>query len=238
VAQIGVGQWGNNHKRVLQDLGVLVATCDTNGKEDYSDWKEMVRDEKFTHVVICTPPETHYEIAGWMLNSGKNVFVEKPMAMNAGECKDLVELAEEKKLILQCGYIERYNKLVKKVDVKEFMVFIRENKHYSHVKTDIVRDTAVHDIELAIGFFGKMPIDVMSDIHANYSTLILKFKDGVATIITNWISDKKIRTINNQSTIGSEDILRLELEDFLTRDEFIDYNALNVARVVEAIYDN
>ncbi len=237
VAQIGVGQWGSNHKRVLKNLPIELVTCDLNGKEDYTNLGEMLNKEEFTHVLICTPPHTHYDIAGMMLNAGKNVFVEKPMAMNAGECADLIEMAEENKLKLQCGYIERYNKLVKKVEFKEFMLFVRENKHYEHVKTDIIRDTTVHDIELAIGFFHGIPIEVVADVNANYATVILKFKDGVATIVTNWISDQKIRTINNQSTLGSEDILKLEIEDFLSPKPFIDHNALFVARVVEVIIE-
>ena len=237
VAQIGVGNWGTNHKRVLNSLDVELITCDLNGKENYSDWELMLKNEEFTHVLICTPPNTHYEIAGTMLHAGKHVFVEKPMAMNSRECEDLLDLATDSKLKLQCGYIERYNPLVKKIDFKEFMLFVRENKHYAHVKTDIVNDTMVHDIELAIGYFKTIPMEVLSDIHANYATVILKFKEGVATIVTNWISDQKIRTINNQSTLGSEDILKLEIEDFLSDNEYLDYNALYVARVVEAIYE-
>lgn len=236
VAQIGVGNWGVNHKRVLNDLDVLVATCDLNGKEDYTDSAGMLSNEDIDHVVICTPPETHYDIAGFFLDQGINVFVEKPMAMNSRDCASLIDLATKNKLKLQCGYIERYNPLVK-IPHQEFMLYIRENKHYAHIKTDIVNDMVVHDIDLAIREFNEMPQEVMADIHGNYSTVVLKFAYGTATIVTNWMSEKRIREINHQSTIGSEDILKAELIDFITRKAFIDYNALYVAKVVEAIID-
>lgn len=236
VVLVGIGNWGINHKRVLNDLDVLVATCDINGKEDYKDWEEVIVDVNFDHVVICTPPESHYEIASAMLRAGKHVFVEKPMSLNSKDCSTLVDLAIKRKLKLQCGYVERYNPLVK-LPHQEFMLYIRENKHYTHILTDIVNDMIVHDIDLAISEFDGMPQGVMADIHPNYATVVLKFGEGTATIVTNWMSEKRVREINHQSTIGSEDILKAELNDFITRKEFIDHNALYVAKVVEAIND-
>lgn len=239
VIQIGVGNWGVNHKRILSELGVLEATVDVNNKEDYRFYSEIIGLD-FDHAVVCTLPNDHYHLTKWLLESGKHVFVEKPLAETVDQCSELLELAKEKNLKLRVGYIERFNPYVKKIkDTKPKLVtFVRENKHYPHVKDNIVMDTAVHDIDLACWFFGCIPdtVTTQKDNWWKYSVIMLDFNNrGTAVIISSWLSDRKIRTINGISTMCSENILKLELEDFLNGEIKQDWNALHVMEVIDGV---
>jgi len=87
---IGTGGWGKNHARILSQLGVLTAICDTDdekrkefGKKysvnSYKNFNEMLESENFDAAFVCTPTNTHYQIATQLIQEKKDVFVEKPM---------------------------------------------------------------------------------------------------------------------------------------------------------------
>ena len=93
VAVIGTGQWGKNHARVYKELPSteLVAVCDVNaerakamaqqyGVKAYSDSTEMLKDKIIQAVNVCTWSTILAQEAMKVLNAGKHVLVEKPMA--------------------------------------------------------------------------------------------------------------------------------------------------------------
>lgn len=134
IAVIGCGYWGQNHVRVLNELGHLGAICDldlsnkfigddfSNVKvrisdkyrhvAQYVDYKNVLCDRSIGAVVISTPAITHYEIAMSALGAGKHVLVEKPMAMNIVAADNMIALAENKKLILMVGHVLEYHPAV------------------------------------------------------------------------------------------------------------------------------
>ncbi len=61
-------------------------------------------------VHITTPPQTHFEIAKKCLETGIHVYVEKPFTVNRGEAKDLIQLAEERKLKITVGHNLQFTK--------------------------------------------------------------------------------------------------------------------------------
>lgn len=175
------------------------------------------------------------------MEADKHVFVEKPLAETADQCRELLDMARDRRLKLQCGYIERFNPIIKKIrddnpDPK-FLTFIRENKFAPHITNDITIDTAVHDIDLAMWFFGCKPTRIQGEMRQDYCSLILTFPTGVASVNCSWLYGGKIRSINNISTITSEDILRHELNDFLLRDKVLAWNALHVQEVIENVME-
>ena len=83
VAQIGTGGWGKNHARILSQLGVLTAVCDTNkdrSKEysekysvnGYDSVDSLLDSENFDAAFICTPTSTHSEIASQLIQKKKS----------------------------------------------------------------------------------------------------------------------------------------------------------------------
>ena len=123
VALLGIGHWGRNIARCLQELGALGAICELRADhpnlEPYRgrvpichDPREVLADEGLPAVAIATPAATHHELARRALEAGKDVFVEKPLALTAREGEQLVELAERRGRILMVGHLLQYHPAV------------------------------------------------------------------------------------------------------------------------------
>ncbi len=241
IVQIGTGGWGKNHTRILSQLGVLVAVCDADSQKSkeygekysvnhYTSLDELLAAEKFEGAFVVTPTSTHAAIAKKLLDAKKHVFVEKPMTYKSEDGQDLAKLAEKNKVILTCGYIERFNPavgVVKKM-VKEkrygdlvMLEFHRENRMPLHIKdVGIIYDTSVHDIDTANWLFDDMPQVVFARAgkikheHEDFASIMLGYKnDKVAIISSNWITPKKVRKFSAVCTdaIISSDFITQEI---------------------------
>ena len=224
VVQIGVGGWGKNHSRVLSEIGVLSAICDTNsqlaeefGKKHsvnfYDSFENLLEKEKFDAALVCTPTLTHSDITTRLIENKKHVFVEKPMTYLSEDGQNLVDLAKSNNVILTCGYIERFNPAV--ASVKNFLKskkygdlirleFYREHRMPQHIKdVGVIYDTSVHDIDTAMWLFDETPEVVfaiagkINHEHEDFATITLGFKDNkTATISSNWITPIRVRNFN------------------------------------------
>ncbi len=241
IVQIGMGGWGKNHTRILSQLGVLSAVCDTDSQKSkeygekysvnhYESFDVLLSSEEFDGAFVVTPTSTHTEIATKLLEAKKHVFVEKPMTYKSEDGEKLAKLAEKNKLILTCGYIERFNPAVDVVKkfVKEkkygdlvMLEFHRENRMPLHIKdVGIIYDTSVHDIDTANWLFDDMPHVVFARAgkikheHEDFASIMLGYKDDkVAIISSNWITPKKVRKFNAVCTdaIISSDFITQEI---------------------------
>jgi len=241
IVQIGTGGWGKNHTRVLSELGVLVAVCDADSQKSkeygekysvnhYETLDELLVSEEFDGAFVVTPTSTHTEIAKKLLEAKKHVFVEKPMTYKSEDGERLAKLAEKNKVILTCGYIERFNpavdvvkKIVKEKKFGELVMleFHRENRMPLHIKdVGIIYDTSVHDIDTANWLFDDMPHVVFARAgrikheHEDFASIMLGYKnDKVAIISSNWITPKRVRKFNAVCTdaIISSDFITQEI---------------------------
>src|SRR5207245_1081986 len=73
------------------------------------DYRELLSDPKVSAVHLCSPNQTHFEIASEFLREGKHVLVEKPLAMKSREGYELVRLAKEHGSVLCTGHVHRFN---------------------------------------------------------------------------------------------------------------------------------
>src|SRR5262249_19068502 len=64
----------------------------------YESLDELLADSRVEVVLNLTNPSSHYEVSRLTLLAGKHVYSEKPMAMRFDEAKELVELAENRRL--------------------------------------------------------------------------------------------------------------------------------------------
>jgi len=230
VIQIGTGGWGKNHCRILSEFGVLSAICDMNyervkefgekyNANYYKTTDELFDNEEFDAAFVCTPTSTHYELALELIKRKKHVFVEKPMTYLSDDGDKLVEEAKQNKVILTCGYIERFNPAVAYVKdylkSKKFgdlirLEFYREHRMPLHIKdVGIIYDTSVHDIDTAMWLFDETPNVVFAKSgqinheHEDFATIMLGFKDNrIATISSNWITPTRVRNFNAVCTDG------------------------------------
>jgi predicted dehydrogenase len=163
-AVIGVGYLGRFHaqKYKLLENTDLIAVCDINqeacdavAKEldvpGYIDYKDIL--SKVDAVSIAATTNRHYEIAKDCLNHGIHVLIEKPFTETVTQAEELIELADEKKLKLQIGHLERFNSArIALDDYLDKPEFIESNRlaPFNPRGTDVnvVLDLMIHDIDL------------------------------------------------------------------------------------------
>jgi UDP-N-acetylglucosamine 3-dehydrogenase len=243
IGVIGTGGWGKNHLRVLSELKILEAICDLNeeramenskkyGVESYTNVDNFL-EHGLDGVIVSTPTKTHFQIASKVIESGKNLLVEKPFTYEVEEGENLIKKAKEKKVILTIGFIERFNpamreakSLVEKgtIGAPLYLMFVRENRWPTHIlDVGVILDTTIHDIDLSRWFFGKEPTMVFARTgkfgvdRERVSALTLGFPDERSSlIISNWITPRKLRQLE---IVGENGIISL---DFITQEIRID----------------
>jgi predicted dehydrogenase len=127
IALIGVGKMGMSHLAIAnQTPGIKVAAiCDTSKPilrmiekntsfVAYTDYKKMIKEVPLDAIMILVPNAFHYDLAKYCIENGIHVFVEKPFTLTYKESKTLVELAEEKGIKGQVGYVNRFNPIFQK----------------------------------------------------------------------------------------------------------------------------
>ena len=127
IAVIGAGYWGKNLVRNFSEMGILYTICDTDSQllenisKDYnvpitfSEPKNAIKCPEIDAVVIATPAATHYELAKAAMENGKDVFVEKPLALEYSQAEELAQMAESKDLTLMVDHLLQYHPAVIKL---------------------------------------------------------------------------------------------------------------------------
>jgi UDP-2-acetamido-3-amino-2,3-dideoxy-glucuronate N-acetyltransferase len=117
---LGLGRWGLNHLRNLHNLAVELFVAEVSNEQLEPARKLGIPAEQLTTnykeflpkvdgVVIVTPAQSHFPLCREFLLAGKDVFVEKPLALGNEEAKQLAELAGQHRRILQVGHILRFD---------------------------------------------------------------------------------------------------------------------------------
>jgi UDP-N-acetylglucosamine 3-dehydrogenase len=243
IGVVGVGGWGKNHVRVLNELRVLEAICDVNEErvkefsrkyevDGYTDLEKFLEHD-LDGVIVSTPTKTHYEIALKSIEKGRHVLVEKPFTYNVDEGERLVRRAKEKNVILTVGFIERFNPAIREakrlvsngvIGEPLYLLFARENRWPVHIiDVGVILDTSIHDIDLSRWLFGEEPMMVFARMgafgteHERVSALVLGFsKEKTSLIISNWITPRKVRELE---IVGENGTISL---DFITQQIKID----------------
>lgn len=257
VAVVGTGFWGKNQTRVLSQLHCteLVCVCDANetaakavGAQfdvPYTTKVDEVLSKRDVEAItICTPTTTHKQVATLALKAGKHVLVEKPMTNTVSEGRELLALAEQQNLRMMPGHIERFNPAVSHlkhlVDTNELgnvmLLLARRVGRWPERIGDVgvVRDTAIHDIDLARYIFK----DEVSTVYArtgsmrhtteDYAEIMLQFKNGgTAFIDANWLTPRKTRTL---VVTGSDATVQL---DYITQEVSVEDSEKTVKPNIE-----
>jgi len=237
VAHIGSGYWGKNIVRNLYDLRVLKVICDKNRDalaafqqaypelEYATDIDEILCDATIPTVTIATPASTHFTLARRALQAGKDVFVEKPLALNPKEGQQLCEIAESEGRILMVGHILRYHPAVEKIkelldqDVLggiKYCACNRLNLGKVRNEENILWSFAPHDISVLLYLIGSDPDDVQSTgeiilqpgIH-DVTQTIIRWRDGVMAMLNvSWLhpyKEHKLVIVGDKAMIVFDD---------------------------------
>jgi predicted dehydrogenase len=129
VAIVGCGKIADAHASQIGRIDgcEIVGVCDREPlmaqqlyerfpvKRHFSDVAEMLREARPDVVHICTPPESHYDIATICLKSGTHVYVEKPFTVNEEQARKLVILAIEKGLKITAGHDDQFTHVARRM---------------------------------------------------------------------------------------------------------------------------
>ena len=220
VAVVGGGYWGKNLIRNFADLGALQVICDSNlsilnsysekypGVSLIQSFAEVLKNPEIQGVVISVPAERHFDLARKAIAAGKDIFVEKPLALKVEEGEKLVELARENKRVLMVGHILAYHpaviklqELVAQGELGRIQYIYSNRLNLGKIRTEenILWSFAPHDISTILMLLKEMPVEIIASggnyLHesiADVTVTAMKFPTGArAHIFVSWLHPYK-----------------------------------------------
>lgn len=238
-AVIGVGSMGVNHVRVNWELpGVdLVGISDTNealvntiakkySTRAFTDYCQMLDETRPDAVTIAVPTLYHRNIALEVIERGISLLIEKPIAFDLDEGKDIIAAAQKKGVKLMIGHIERFNPAI--IALKQriasgklgriFQMDARRQGPFPARIADVgvVIDLAVHDLDMMRYVSQQDVVRIYAEteklIHSKHEDLLaglVRMSGGaIGTLAINWLTPTKIREF---MVTGDEGMFRVDL---------------------------
>lgn len=222
IGLIGFGAWGRNLARNFNDLGTLKVICDLNKpqladadklypKVLTSDSIDAVLDRKdIQGVVIAAPPVEHMRLAIRAMEAGKDVFVEKPLALNEADGIKIQQTAKRLKKILLVGHVLEYHPAILKLrELLEVEALGKLRTLYSHrlnlgrIRTEenALWSFAPHDVAIALRLMKGVPESVtctggayLNPKIADTTITVMNFANGVHShIFVSWLHPFKVQ---------------------------------------------
>jgi len=239
VALFGYGHWGRNLARNFAELGVLRAIADPDpaaleqAQRGFPDtrvsreWNEFIDNPAIDACVIATPAALHFDVARRALEAGKDVFIEKPLALTVKEGEALVELAAEQRRVLMVGHvleyhpaIERLRALVSDGELGKIQYVYSTRLNLGRIRTEenALWSFAPHDIHVMLRLLREEPVDVacqggsyLSHEVADVTMSLLRFASGVrGHIFVSWLhpfKEQKLVVVGDRKMAVFDDTL-------------------------------
>jgi predicted dehydrogenase len=245
VALVGLGYWGPNLARNLDDVAELRWLCDASpdALERYAarypearateSYDDLLADPELEAIVVATPAVTHYELAKRALEAGKHVLVEKPPAMSAADADDLVATAEEHERVLMPGHLLLYHpavatvkRLVDAGELGDVLCVYSNRQNLGKIRTheNALWSLGVHDLSVILHLLEEEPAEAWAHGNAFLTPGVedvvfcyLRFPSGkIAHMHLSWLDPHKMRRI---TVVGREKMVvfdDMELEHKVT----------------------
>ena len=240
VAVIGCGYWGKHLARNFAQLGTLARLCDANPAtlaaqaalyptaRPTTRIEEVLSDDAIDGVVIATPAAFHYSQVKAAILSGRNVFVEKPLALRYHEGRELVELSEFSGVLLMVGHILEYHpaiallkKIVQQGELGRVWYIYSNRLNLGKVRQEenILWSFAPHDISVISSLLGAEPA-VVSAFGGSYLqagvvdvtvTNLLFESEVTAHIFVSWLhpyKEQRLVVIGDRKMAVFDDMAR------------------------------
>lgn len=252
VAVVGTGYWGRNHVRIwreLQDEGkvdevVLFDKSKETAAQMSKDFGVPIAEDldtilqgRYHAVDLITPTATHSELGLQIMRSGKDLFVEKPMAQTVKEAQEMIAVAKESGRILMPGHIFRYHgalkalrKMISRGDFGDIMQIHTQRSTLRIPRSDmgVLLALGIHDVDIYAWLMDAPPSSIYCETHENWiegiedtAFMRMSWPDGaVGYIHESWSHpvDDKVRTL---SVIGRRMSARI---DYLRPNEIMVYD--------------
>lgn len=224
VAVVGLGYWGPNLVRVLHDLDdvELAAVCDVDVRRVertqhrypalrvLPSLDQIVRDPSIDAVALATPVSTHFRLGRAVLESGKHLFVEKPLAASCSDAEELCAIAQRQGVILMPGHTFLYsppvNEVKRLIDSGQlgdiyFVSTSRVNLGLHQSDVSVLWDLAPHDFSILRYWLGSNPEEVSAVVRAcivpgtpDVAFVNLRYGTGtLAHVELSWLAPSKLR---------------------------------------------
>lgn len=221
VAVIGTGSLGKEHARIYHELQKEGLVALAGVFDTHTDAARKVADRHgvtaFSTMAaaaaaadalsLVTPTHTHYDIARVLLDQGKHVLVEKPMADRAEQAAEMVEIAHRRHVTLQVGHVERFNPVfswLQEAITQPRFIECHRLSPYPARSTDIgvVLDLMIHDLDVVLALVASpvtraeaVGVTVLS-AREDIANARLHFANGcVANLTASRISPERLRKI-------------------------------------------
>ncbi len=236
VCVVGAGNWGKNHIRTLNELGVLGGIVDANNERlnQYSDQypdvsvftnlTDALSDNSFLGFTVATPAETHFNIGKIIIEAKKHILIEKPLTLNIDDAEQLVKQAEANNINLMVGHVLLFhpaiNKIKELIDENKIgkLQYVYSNRlNLGQIRTEenVFWSLAPHDISIFQYFIEDFPIQIKASgstflqkgIHDSTLT-ILEYPNNInGHIFVSWLHPFKEHRL---VVVGSEGMLSFE----------------------------
>jgi UDP-2-acetamido-3-amino-2,3-dideoxy-glucuronate N-acetyltransferase len=237
IAVIGNGYWGKNLVRNFHALGVLKCVCDMRsesvneahekfGVDTCSSSDALLKNSEIQGVAIAAPAAQHFELAKACLFAGKDVYVEKPLALRIEDGQELVEIAAARHRILMVGHILQYHPAILKLKELigcgelgriQYIYSSRLNWGKLRSEENILWSFAPHDISAILYLLDEAPVSVTTTggSYVNpqiYDTTLTAcdFQSGVkAHIFVSWLhpfKEQRMVIVGGKKTAVFDDV--------------------------------
>ena len=244
IALVGCGYWGKNLCRNFYGLGALASVVDTTESGQATarslapsaiisdNFDDILGDDQIQGIAFATPAETHADLAIQAMRSGKDVFVEKPMALSISDAEEMQKVALKTDRILMVGHLLEYHPAVLKlrelIDSGELgkINYVYSNRlNFGKVRTEenALWSFAPHDVAVILRLLGQSPIEVSAsggayltkDIADVTVSNLLFADDSRAHIFVSWlhpykeqrlvvVGDQKMAIFNDVNPFGEK----------------------------------
>lgn len=254
IALVGCGYWGKNLCRNFHGLNALGRVIDATesgqaqarliapGIKVSSHIEDALNDPQIHAIALATPAETHAELAIQAMKAGKDVFVEKPMALTLEDAEQMQSVANQTDRILMVGHLLEYHPAVLKlrelIDSGELgkINYVYSNRlNFGKVRTEenALWSFAPHDFAVILRLIGQSPIEVsatggsyLTKGLADVTVSNMRFSDDTrAHIFVSWlhpfkeqrlvvVGDQKMAIFNDVATFGEKLLLYPQTVEF------------------------
>jgi len=236
LAQVGCGYWGPNLLRAFAGQPAssvkLLAELRPERREYVTgsfpqvrvtdSWRSVLDDQEVDAVVIATPAATHYEITREALIAGKHVLVEKPLATQAAQARELAALAAERGRRLMTGHTFLYNAVVRRMreliasgEIGDVYYVYSQRLNLGQTRSDVNVwwNLAPHDVSILCYLLGGAlaesvaahGVTLLQPGIADAAFALLRFPGGVAAHVhVSWLDPGKVRRV---TVVGSRKML-------------------------------
>ena len=240
LAVVGCGYWGKNLVRNFAYLGALQIICDSNEQlltvqaatypqaRSTTQISDVLADQSVDAVVLATPAAMHYQQVKQALTAGKDVFVEKPLALRHAEGVELVELAQKQDAVLMVGHILEYHPavallkdIIQRGDLGQVFYLYSNRLNLGKVRQEenILWSFAPHDISVICTLIEREPVSVsasggsyLQSGIADVTVTNLLFESGVrAHIFVSWLhpyKEQKLVVVGDRKMAVFDDMAR------------------------------